>query len=326
MTMVDQSLSHSGSSLTLYISTTNNQGLNFYWGLREVFIQIRLCDASCSSCNGYTSNNCTACNEANRISTYTGYVGTCLCYGSSSYVQLMYQETSANTCVYMCPNIPVETFGDNVTRNCLPNCPNNSYAYTDLYRCWADCPKTSIVTNQLLFKDKLNWRCVPNCPSATPYANAEDNNDRFCYTNCPNRTNKAGQTVDYYAVDGLSPLCVSVCPYNATFKLFGYQGKCIALCPDGTWGDPATKLCISNCTNSPFLYKDNSTGQNICSSNCSYPNFFRDNTTGTCVAACVSPYFGETTRECITQCASGEFGLPFGTRECASFCPDGWWG
>jgi len=174
----------------------------------------------------------------------------------------------------------------------LTNCPNNSYAYTDLYRCWADCPKTSIVTGQLLFKDTLNWRCVPNCPSATPYANAEDNNNRFCYANCPNISNTVGQTVDYYAVDGLSPRCVSVCPYNSSFQLFGYQGKCIPLCPSGTWGDPATKLCISNCTNSPYLYKDNSTGQNICVQNCSYPYSFRDNTTGTCVSTCPSPYFG----------------------------------
>lgn len=105
-TMVDQSLAHSGSSLTLNLHTTDSSGYGFIWGFREVVIQLRLCNASCSTCNGYTSDNCTACSDTNRISTYTGYTGTCMCYGAGSYASLMYQETTSNTCVYICPSIP----------------------------------------------------------------------------------------------------------------------------------------------------------------------------------------------------------------------------
>ena len=194
----------------------------------------------------------------------------------------------AKTCVNICPALPVETFGDNNTRSCVTSCPNNTYALTDVYRCWLDCPTTSLLTTSLLlFKDKLNWRCVPNCPSAAPYANKDD---RTCYLTCPS------VSTIYYAVDGHFPECVSVCPYNASFYLFGYQGKCIPRCPSGTWGNPlaSNRLCISNCNNATndFPYKDNSSGLNICVRDCTSLNFFRDNSTFTCVTTCPATRYG----------------------------------
>ena len=166
---------------------------------------------------------------------------------------------------------------------------------------------------------------MPNCPPQAPYAN-KDPLYRTCYALCPNTTNTVSQTVDFYAINGNFPECVAVCPYNSTFWTFGYQGNCIPRCPSGTWGDPATKLCLINCTNTAFLFKDSSSGQNMCVFNCSAPNFFRDNTTLTCVTTCPGVLFGETTRECVARCADGSFGLPFGNRKCVSFCPQGWWG
>lgn len=210
-----------------------------------------------------------------------------------------------------------------MTRRCVEKCPNNTYAFADLYRCWLDCPTTSNVSGQLLFRDKVYWRCVTLCPPEAPYANVDD---RFCYATCPNTTNNASYLLDYFAVDGLSPRCVSVCPYNSSFQLFGYQGKCIPLCPAGTWGDPASKLCVTNCSNSTYPFKDSSSGQNICVANCSYPDWFRDNTTFSCVKTCPSPTFGETNRECVGKCKDGSYGLPFGNRKCALFCPEGYWG
>jgi hypothetical protein len=289
-TMVDQSYPHSASSLTLRLLTTDSSGNGFWWGVKEVVVAIRLCNSSCSSCNGYSSSNCLTCSDVNRIATYPGYSGTCKCYGASSYAQLMYEEGSAFSCVSICPSVPVETFGDNATRSCLSQCPSNSYAYTDLYRCWADCPTTSLVSAQLLFRDKVYWRCVTNCPPEAPYGNADD---RTCYTTCPNTTNTPGYPSDYFAVDALSARCVAICPYNSTFQLFGYQGQCIPLCPAGTWGDPNTKLCLPDCNSaSLYPYKDSSSGQNICVQNCSFADWFRDNSTWSCVQTCPSPKFG----------------------------------
>jgi hypothetical protein len=195
--------------------------------------------------------------------------------------------------VQICPALPSETFGDNNTRNCLTTCPSNSYAYTDLYVCWADCPTTSVVSGALLFKDSIYRRCVPNCPAEAPYA---CNDYRNCYAVCPNTTNTVGQLVDYFAVSGMSPQCVSVCPYNTSFWTFGYQGNCIPRCPIGTWGDPYSKLCVTNCSNTAYPYKDSSSGYNVCVFTCAGLNYFRDNTTFTCVLSCPGTLFGETTR------------------------------
>jgi hypothetical protein len=317
-TYVDSSASHTASSITIKITTSS-----YTFALREAIFIVKLCNGVCTSCNGYYSNNCNACADSNRLSnvvtTTTDFTGTCVCVGT------YYQEPVAGACVQVCPALPTETFGDNNTRSCVTSCPANTYAYTDLYLCWADCPTVSVVSNSLLFKDKLNWRCVPNCPAAAPYA-CKDAAYRTCYALCPNTSNTVNQSVDYYAVNGLFPECVSVCPYNSSLWTFGYQGNCIPRCPNTTWGDPFSKLCLSNCANSAFPYKDSSSGQNICVYNCSGLNYFRDNTTFTCVLACPGTLFGEVTRECVTRCANGSFGLPFGNRKCVSFCPDGWWG
>lgn len=166
---------------------------------------------------------------------------------------------------------------------------------------------------------------MPNCPPQAPFAN-KDPLYRTCYAVCPNISNTVGQTINFYAINGNFPECVAVCPYNSTFWTFGFQGNCIPRCPSGTWGDPASKLCVSNCTDVAFPYKDSSSGQHICVFNCSGLNFFRDNTTFTCVTTCPGNLFGETTRECVARCANGSFGLPFGNRKCVAFCPQGWWG
>jgi hypothetical protein len=318
-TYVDYSFSHTVTATTnITISTS---GLSF--GLREVFIIVKLCNGACTSCNGYSTSSCTGCADGARLSNVitptTDFTGICVCVGN------YYEEPVAKACVLMCPALPNETFGDNNTRTCVTNCPANTYAYTDLYRCLNDCPTTSVVSGSLLFKDNLNWRCVPNCPPQAPYA-CKDATYRACYALCPNTTNTVGQAVDYFAVDGNFPECVSVCPYNSSYWTFGYQGYCIPRCPTGTWGDPYSKLCIPNCNYSGFIYKDNSSGINVCNFNCSNLNYFRDNTTFTCVLACTGNLFGETTRECVTRCANGSFGLPFGNRKCVAFCPQGWWG
>ena len=125
-------------------------------------------------------------------------MGTCVC------VDKYYEEPNANTCVLICPTYPVETFGDNATRKCLPNCPNNSYAYTDTYICVSDCPTVSIISGTLMFKDKVNWKCVPNCPPEAPYA-TKNSTFRQCFAICPNKTNTANLFIDFYAVNGLFP-------------------------------------------------------------------------------------------------------------------------
>ncbi len=67
---------------------------------------------------------------------------------------------------------------------------------------------------------------------------------------------------------------MTTCPYNTTYKLYGYNGKCIATCPIGFWADPHTITCLANCTSASYPFKDNSTGTGVCVSMCPAPNFF----------------------------------------------------
>lgn len=164
-----------------------------------------------------------------------------------------------------CPSIPIQYYGDNSTRYCVQNCPNQTYAYDDLYRCWSDCPTTNLAGN-LLFKDNTNWKCVTTCPSTSPYGYTVD---RTCYDNCPATT---------YASNATDKRCVATCQNNATFKLYAYTlnniRTCVALCPDGYWADPFSLTCLTNCSSSSYPYKDNSTGANLCVTVCPGPNYF----------------------------------------------------
>lgn len=87
-TMVDKSYTHSISTLTLKLDLSSTTLL---WGIKEFILLIKLCDPSCSACNGYYAQNCTTCTESTRIATYTGYTGICKCYGSAPNATLMYE-------------------------------------------------------------------------------------------------------------------------------------------------------------------------------------------------------------------------------------------
>ncbi len=204
--------------------------------------------------------------------------GTCLC--NNNY----YQEPYAGTCVDPCPSVPIQYYGDNSTRYCVQNCPINSFAYDDVYRCWIDCPTTSLAGN-LLFRDNTTWKCVTTCSSAVPYAYTVDRN---CYANCPSGT---------FASNATDRRCLATCPNNANFKLWAYTNSngirsCVANCPVGYWADPHTLTCVTNCSYSGFPYKDNSTGANLCVTTCPGPNYFGENSTYYCILTCPDGYYG----------------------------------
>ncbi len=160
--------------------------------------------------------------------------------------------------------MPVQYYGDPTTRYCQTTCPSGYYALDDTYRCVTDCPVTSAKSGYLLFKDLTNRKCVSTCPDTAPYAYPLAA-DRFCYATCPAGT---------FSTDAKDRRCVATCPYNSTYKLYGYNGKCIAICPLGYWADPFTITCLTNCTSASYPFKDNSTGTGLCVSRCPAPSFF----------------------------------------------------
>ena len=65
----------------------------------------KLCNSTCSSCTGYTSNDCVTCTDSNRYANVTtstnSYLGQCKCIGN------YYEESVAKSCVEICPALPV---------------------------------------------------------------------------------------------------------------------------------------------------------------------------------------------------------------------------
>ena len=154
-------------------------------------------------------------------------------------------------------------------------CPDGTFASDDVYRCWSDCPTTSLVhSGKKIFRDYTNKKCVQNCPSTEPYA---DETTRRCYSTCPSPR---------YASNATEMRCVTVCPHpkdSSSYETYGHLGACVDYCPSGFWADPATATCIADCNHASYPYNDNSTGIRICVATCPYPNHFADTSTNDCV-------------------------------------------
>ena len=96
--------------------------------------------------------------DSRRIATYSFADKVCTCTGD------YYQQPNAGTCVDPCPSVPTKHYGNNATRYCITQCPNDTFGYDDVYQCWADCPVNNNA-GQKLFRDYTNWLCVSNCPT-----------------------------------------------------------------------------------------------------------------------------------------------------------------
>jgi hypothetical protein len=63
-----------GSVEIKFISNFDEDLTNESWGVREIFVYLSMCDTSCSSCSGPSSNQCSACQVNAQFSG-----GTCTC-------------------------------------------------------------------------------------------------------------------------------------------------------------------------------------------------------------------------------------------------------
>jgi proprotein convertase subtilisin/kexin type 5 len=116
------------------------------WGIKDMVITTLKCDATCYTCTGPASTDCTVCSD----STRTLVNGVCTCDTSRGY------HSQGGTCTQTCNG---GYYGDTPSANCvLPvNC-------TAPYR----------------FADPTTGLCVQNCP--TNYYG--EINNKICTTNC----------------------------------------------------------------------------------------------------------------------------------------------
>lgn len=56
----------------------------------------------------------------------------------------------------------------------------------------------------------------------------------LCVTECP----------PYFYAEVIGQVCVPNCGVNSKF---GFQGVCYLVCPNGTYADSTTNLCVETC-------------------------------------------------------------------------------
>lgn len=195
---------------------------------------------------------------------------------------LSFADSQLNICVSQCSTVPVFTFSENITYTCVTpiNCPPTMLAENTTQSCVYNCPYNSTYFSYAdPFKSN---RCVAKCPdiyygeissgrglcaSVCPGLNYfRDNSTQLCVYVCPAGNSSLG-TVDTFG-DNTTDVCVARCP-PGYFAQVEINRTCVQVCMAGTWGNPQTRMCISNpVTSCPSgMWADNFT--NLCTSFCS---------------------------------------------------------
>lgn len=105
---------------------------------------------------------------------------------------------------------------------------------------------------------QANRTCVRNCSRSPLLLFGIIATRRVCVTapNCP--TNFFG---DNQTLTCVNP-CIGILPFGDPISKL-----CVSQCPDGYYGDIDTHLCVQICNFTTFHYADNQTG--YCTTNCS---------------------------------------------------------
>jgi hypothetical protein len=220
---------------------------------------------------------------------------------------------TARLCVTTCPTTTPYYFSYSVDRTCVTTCPGLYYGdqSSGIGICKSLCPGTN------RFADNYTKMCVTVCPSTQ--LTFGDTTTKTCVLICP---------VGYYAQSDSNRLCVITCASGTWGN--PVTRVCITdpknQCPSGTWGDNNTHLCTSLCTDSPLmLYGNNITG--LCDTLCPSPSFAYQ-TTKVCIDICPasltdSGYFGDagtTPTKCYPTCQTANTYRDAYTRTCVTTC------
>ncbi|KAJ6541936.1 insulin-like growth factor binding protein [Mycena capillaripes] len=210
------------------------------------------CSASCSTCSGPTSNDCTLCPNSHYLTNNGSCVSassTGVCEGSNLIADN--NKGKCDTCGAKCTSCEIASFNVASTVNQLKCTGCLKGTVLSGGQCVDSCPTGSFLSP----KDNVTCTaCDPSCSTCTGSATS-------CLT-CPS---------NQLALNGK---CVSTCPSNT----FSASGACVACHPDcATCSGPSFTQCASCPSNRPVL----SSGR--CLSTCSKAQFF-DATSGACQA------------------------------------------
>jgi hypothetical protein len=156
--------SHTTSSIEIKFVSSFDEGLsNESWGIRDVYIHLKMCDTTCSSCSGPASNQCTACQTNGLLSS-----GTCTYTRDYYYYKDATLPCSSDPCssCYRC-HINCKTCDGSSRSNCL-SCESDDTYSNSAKTCTYPSSNNSklidllkvLITVFINFKNKLLSRCL----------------------------------------------------------------------------------------------------------------------------------------------------------------------
>ncbi|KAJ6520275.1 insulin-like growth factor binding protein [Mycena sanguinolenta] len=231
------------------------------------------CSASCQTCSGPTSNDCTLCPQTHYLTNNGSCVSassTGVCEGSNLIADN--NKGECDTCGAKCTSCEIAGFNVASTVNAL--------------KCTA-CLKGTVLSG---------GQCIDSCPTGTFLSPTDNVTCTACDSSCSTCSGSSTFCLtcptNQLASNGK---CVSTCPPNT----FSTSGACTACHPDcATCTGSSFSQCASCPSNRPVL----SGGR--CLPTCSKAQFF-DTTSGTCLAcdASCSSCSGSGPSNCLA-CAS----------------------
>lgn len=182
------------------------------------------------------------------------------------------------------------------------------------------CP---IIGNVKYYADPTTRLCSQTCTNTTSIPLVKNDVNLTCVSSCqpgffmdPNLGACKNSCSQNLYADNSTRLCVSVCPISP--YLFGENGTytCVENClVSSQFKYIAGRMCVVNCPSGTF--RDNNT--RVCEYTCT--NYtYADSNTSYCVSNCTPRYSYDPTHLCVSSCSSPYYKDPT-TYKCVITCP-----
>lgn len=257
--------------------------------------ECRQCHASCASCTGKESIQCSSCHEGDLLNSK----GRCV---DSRHLRSCYPGQYFDGSNFQCAQCPLSctNCSDNLT---CTSCPQDCYL-TQYGTCVESCPPNSVTDNRLFLC--LDVHCHHSCSTcfgpdsnhcnSCPVGSLILNNS--CVGSCPSHfyaSNLTCKTCHHDCDSCVGPLenqCLT-CPPG---KFLGDK-KCVNDCPVGSYGEASKcSLCMKNC--SSCISQDSCT-------RCNEGHYLLEvHTVTNCVADCPSGYVQQSSSRSCQSCPS----------------------
>ena len=226
-----------------------------------------------------------------------------VCYDKCSIISTELY-TNEKECTKEC-----QGFYDIKNKECVSNCPTDTYLYLTDKKCYDSCQDESLIDKKLFtYEDKK--LCVEHCP----FYFYETETERKCVDSCPS---------DYFINSENPRQCISSCENGYTYNntcydscsqaesdhiLYAYAFKCYEECPTGLFNDYDSKKCVAKCPSTSYLYNNT-----FCYKNCEdiaeakESKIVKDTENMKCLISSCESFTNYNDQTCVDKCNDAQF-------------------